>query len=128
MKPIRITFLALTFSFFIFFSSFAIAAKIEYRIPIYCNTNSMGTTLDCHDTVYFTVVLSGDKLKVGEIYAYRPQYDRWPGLVPGDWILHRLVAINGTQLTFKGDNNPSEDPVVTRQYVNFKVSRIIKSK
>ena len=127
MQAFKSVLLAFTLGLFIFFSSVAYASRIEYRIPIYCNSNSMGTTLDCHDTVYFTVVMRDDKLKIGEIYAYRPQYDRWPGLVPGDWVLHRLINISGNNLTFKGDNNPSPDQVVTRQYVNFKVSRIIKN-
>lgn len=81
-------------------------SKYNYVSKVACESDSMGTMLDCGDKLYLrNDVLSPEQLIEGRIYSYKRGNDS---------IIHRLVSCldNCTKLIFKGDNNKVADPIV----------------
>lgn len=56
-------------------------------------------------------IIRSEKLAVGDIIVYHPQ----PGCFPIDeTIVHRIIKIDGSSYTTKGDNNPTQDKCIVQ--------------
>ena len=74
------------------------------------NGNSMQPTFYHNDTLFVEKVTD---IKLNEIYSYKNK--------KGENIVHRLIAINGNELTFKGDNNSFNDTVVNSYQLEYHI-------
>ena len=58
-------------------------------------------------------VVRADNLKIGDVVIY----NRADGLI----IVHRVIELNGNYIVTKGDNNPIQDPTISRNQLQGKM-------
>lgn len=77
-------------------------------------SDSMAPNYRVNDLVYIKTLnnTAKDNLKVGDVIAFNQQ---------GKNVMHRIVIINDTHMTTKGDNNDVNDPEITYNQVYGKV-------
>lgn len=82
-----------------------------------CNSNSMGTLIECSYKIMTEDLKNNTKPILGEIYIYENE---------GKRIIHRLIACinNCTEYIFKGDNNIIADKPVKREQIKQKLIAI----
>ena len=83
-----------------------------------CDSNSMGLTLNCRDTVYKQKVDQNETLYLGNIYTYRS----WDNVS----VIHRLVGCKDPDCNvaiFKGDNNRIVE-FVNRSMIEYRVTMV----
>lgn len=85
---------------------------IKLLFAIIMCTGSMEPTFMCGDRVPLT---SDFNLTVGDVYVYDVRYNN-----RSHYIIHRLVGINGSFATFKGDNAPNNETIKT-ELIKYKV-------
>lgn len=91
------------------------ATDLLISVPISCETQSMGLTLNCKDNLFTELITESSVLIEGDIYIYNRN---------GQTIVHRLVKCLDNQCNqsiFKGDNNYVADDIVEKSQIFAKV-------
>lgn len=70
-------------------------------------TGSMEPTIEIDD---FVIIKKSDKIKVNDIVAYKEKDNKYE-------ILHRVVKIDGDEVTTKGDANNIEDQPISKSNI-----------
>ncbi len=88
------------------------------KSQVSCESQSMGLTIGCKDTLFSRILEEDEKLIEGRIYKYR---------FSDHYRVHRLVKCldeSCSTLVFKGDNNFKADEIVMRHDVKQEVVQI----
>lgn len=93
------------------------SSVFSYRM-FYIMSESMEPVIGENDIVMGKVVPKDEKLKVGNIYAYKRD-----GMLGQEIVIHRLIAITEDgRYQFKGDNNELPDEaLVERQDIGYEI-------
>jgi signal peptidase I len=85
--------------------------------PMYVVSESMAPTFSTGDLILTSRSYNG--IQEGDVVAYKADW------LDGLLVTHRVVEVNGDQLTAKGDNNSAEDPVFDKSKVYGEVVAVL---
>ncbi len=91
------------------------ASDLLFSVPISCDSQSMGLSLNCKDSLFTELVTENSMLIEGDIYIYTKNEKI---------IVHRLVKCLDDQCNrsiFKGDNNYVADDIVEKSKIFARV-------
>lgn len=86
--------------------------------PYFIMSGSMEPTIKTHQFV-LAVPVDPDEIAVGDIVSYDKHFVGNKAIKRT--IIHRIIRIDGDEITCKGDNNDAADAPIDRSCVQYKV-------